>query len=182
MADLSTIEKLRQLLALVPFVGPLVKVGYRIRAAGGPVRWVNKRIVQFILGAIGAAVFGVVDYIELIWSTVTYAFVSAAAPLTGTAEDMGVLNAFGIDLYVLILDLHAIIRDAAGFAGPLSPVLVLGFYAVVLYLTYLGLRAAVPAATDALGAIPVIGSIFDAILTLLVQYTARVTDYVGGDG
>ena len=154
----------------------------QVRAAGGPIRWVNKRIVQFILGAVGAAVFGVVDYIELIWSTITYAFVSAAAPLTGTAEDMGILDAFGIDLYVLILDLHGIIRDTAGFAGPLSPAVVLGAYAVVFYLTYLVIRAAAPAATDALGSIPVFGSAIDAALTFMLRLWGGLTDYVGGDG
>lgn len=175
-------EDVKSLLPDFIFWSEVQNLGQQVKDAGGPVRWVNRRIVQFILGAVGAAVFGVVDYIELIWSTVTYAFVSAAAPVTGTAEDMGVLNAFGIDLYVLILDLHAIIRDAAGFAGPLSPVLVLGFYAVVLYLTYLVLEAAAPAATDALGAIPVIGSALDAILTFMLRLWGGLTAYVGGDG
>lgn len=148
----------------------------QVRDAGGPVRWVNRRIVQFLLGAIGAAVFGVVDYIELVWSTVTYAFVSAGQPISG------ITSRLGVDVYVLILNVHEIIRTAAGFAGPLSPVVVLGTYAVVFYLTYLVIRAAAPAATDALGSIPVIGSVLDAALTFMLRLWGGLTAYVGGDG
>jgi hypothetical protein len=148
----------------------------QVREAGGPIRWVNRRIVQFLLGAIGSAVFGVVDYIELIWSTITYAFVSAGQPLSG------ITSRLGVDLFVVILDVHEIIRTAAGFAGPLSPVVVLGTYAVVFYLVFLVLRATAPAATDALGSIPVIGSAFDAALTFMLRLWGGLTAYAGGDG
>ena len=171
-----SVEDVRDLLPDWIFWFEVEQLANQVREAGGPIRWVNKRIVQFLLGAIGAAVFGVVDYIELVWSTVTYAFVSAGQPLSG------ITSRLGVDLYVVILDIHAIVRNIAGFAGPLSPVLVLGTYAVVFYLVFLVLRAAAPAATDALGSIPVVGSALDAALTFMLRLWGGLTAYVGGDG
>ena len=60
--------------------------------------------------------------------------------------------------------------------------LVLGTYAVVFYLVFLVLRAAAPAATDALGSIPVVGSALDAALTFMLRLWGGLTAYVGGDG
>jgi len=152
------------------------KLGQQVKNAGGPIKWVNRRIVEYILGAVGAAVFGVIGYIELFWTTITGAFVSAGEPVTA------ITTRLGVDVFAIVSSIHETVRGIAAMGGPLAPVLVLGFYAVVFYVTYLGIRAAVPAATDALGAIPVIGSLFDAVLTLYVQFVARLTDYVGGDG
>jgi hypothetical protein len=148
----------------------------QVEDAGGPVKWVNRRIVEYILGAIGAAVFGVINYIELFWTTITGAFVDAGQPVTA------ITTRLGVDVFAIVSGVHETVRGVAALGGPIAPVLVLGFYAVVFYLTYLVIRAAAPAATDALGSIPVIGSALDAVLTFMLRLWGGLTAYVGGDG
>lgn len=156
------------------FWSEVQNLGQQVKAAGGPIRWVNKRIVQFLLGMIGAAVFGIVDYIELVWTTVTGAFVSAGAPVAP------IITRAGTNVYVLFLDVHSIIRSAMGFAGPFAPILVLGLYAVVFYTVFLALRSAAPAVSDLLGSIPIIGSVLDSLLTFGIEFSDRLAGYIGG--
>jgi len=141
-----------------------------------PIKWVNRRIVEYILGAVGAAVFGIIGYIELFWTTITGAFVSAGEPVTA------ITTRLGVDVFAIVSNIHGAVRGIAAMGGPLAPVLVLGFYAVVFYLTYLAIRAAAPAVTDALGAVPVIGSLLDAVLTFMLRLWGGLAAYVGGDG
>lgn len=171
-----TWEGVKSLLPDFIFWDEVQNLGQQVRDAGGPIKWVNRRIVEYILGAVGAAVFGIIGYIELFWTTITGAFVSAGEPVTA------ITTRLGVDVFAIVSNIHGAVRGIAAMGGPLAPVLVLGFYAVVFYLTYLAIRAAAPAATDALGAIPVIGSALDAILTFMLRFWGGLTDYVGGDG
>jgi hypothetical protein len=140
-----------------------------------PTRWARQRIVDYILGAIGALIFGIADIIDQMWGIVIDAIDQA-----GEAVPQSISSA-GAPVSALVADFHGAVGDAAAVAGPASPIIVVGSYAVVLYLSFIVLRAAAPAATDALGAIPIVGSALDAILTWGIGASSRLSSYLGGD-
>jgi len=157
------------------FWSGIEKLANQVRDADGPVNWVRQRIVEYVLGAVGALIFTTADVIDQMWGIVIDAVDQAGAVVPQSVQSAGA------PVTALVVDFHGAVRSAAAVAGPASPIIVVGSYAVVLYLTYIAARAAAPALTDALGAIPVIGSALDAILTWGIGVSDRLAAYVGGD-
>jgi hypothetical protein len=90
------------------------------------------------------------------------------------------LRSAGEPVTLLVAEFHGAVRDAAAVAGPASPIIVVGSYAVVVYLSDILLRAAAPAAADALGSIPVVGSAVGGIVTWGLGVSDRLAAYLGG--
>jgi|GEM_PF-2699759 len=168
-------EWISDLKPLSDYVSELANFAGQVEDAGGPIPWARRRIVEYILGAVGALIFTTADIIDQMWGIVIDAIDQA-----GEAVPQSISSA-GAPVTALVADFHGAVGDAAAVAGPASPIIVVGTYAVVLYLAYLGLRAAAPAATDALGAVPVVGSALDAILSFGINASSRLSGYLGGD-
>lgn len=177
MAEKSPIpDFVSELEPLSNYVGTLVDFAGQVEDAGGPIPWARQRIVEYILGAVGALIFTTADIVDQMWGIVIDAIDQAGAVVPES------IRSAGRPVTLLVADFHGAVRDASAVAGPASPIIVVGAYAVVLYLSYIGLRAAAPAATDALGAIPVVGSAVDALLTFAIGLSDRLAGYLGGDG
>lgn len=161
---------------LADYVDTLVDFAEQVEDAGGPVPWARQRIVEYILGAVGALIFTAADIIDQMWGIVIDAVDQAGAVVPQSIQSAGA------PVTALVADFHGAVQNAAAVAGPASPIIVVGSYAVLLYLMVIGIRAAAPAATDALGAIPVVGSALDAVLTFGIGLSDRLAGYLGGDG
>lgn len=168
---LSTISALSE---LVPYVDTLSDFAEQAEDAGGPVRWVRQRIVEYILGAIGALIFTTADIVDQMWGIVIGAIEQAGGVVPAS------IRSAGAPVTSLITDFHGAVGDAAAVAGPASPIIVVGTYAVVLYLGYIVLRSSAPAVANALGAVPVVGSLLDALLTWGIGASDRLSSYLGG--
>lgn len=140
-----------------------------------PVNWVYKRIVEFILGVVGTIVFGIAGRIENSFSIIIEALELAGEPIVAQ------LNTSFAVLNILVSLYSNALVDVANLAGPAGPVLLLALWA----LTFAGLfvlgRAAVPALTDLLGAIPIVGSALDTLTTFLAQVIGRGISIIRGD-
>ncbi|WP_338740381.1 hypothetical protein [Haloplanus salilacus] len=169
-------DDLESLLPDFIFYDSVARLGEQVRNAGGPVRWVRQRIVEYVLGAVAALIFGVADVIDQMWGIVIMAIDQAGAAVPQSVQSAGT------GLVVVIGDFHTAVVGVATVAGPASPIIVVGIYAVTLSLVFIALRAAAPALTDLLGSVPVIGSVLDALLTFAIQLSDRVVAFLGGDG
>ena len=137
-------------------------------ATTGPLKWFRQRAVNFVLGAVGAVLVQALDLIDTIQSLVEGGLVAAGEPLV-----IGITGG-GSAVVGAITWLSIQIAGIASLFGPLAPVVVFGIWTVVLVLLARALEAALPAITDALGAIPVVGSLLDSVTTFLINF-------VGGD-
>lgn len=171
-----SVEDVKEILPDWIFWGGIARLAGQIRSAGGPVRWVRQRIVDYILGAVAALIFSVAGVIDQMWGIVILALEQAGGVVPPSIQMAGAPVTNAIEMF------HGAIRDVATVAGPASPIIVVGIYALVFYLGFIALRAASPALSDLLGSIPVVGSLGDAALTFAVEAGNRVYGYLGGDG
>ena len=135
----------------------------------GPVTWFRQRAVNFVLGAVGALLFQAVDVIQLLQSIVEDGVTAAGEPLVVA------ITAAGSGVVGLVTWFSTPIAGFASLFGPAAPLVVFGSWTAVLVLAWRVGEAALPAITDALGAIPVVGSLLDSVSTFVINFVG------GGD-
>lgn len=138
-------------------------------ATTGPVTWFRQRAVNFVLGAIGALLFRAVDLIQLLQSIVEDGVTAAGEPLVVA------ITAGGSAVVGSISWFSTMVAGFASIFGPAAPLVVFGTWTAVLVLAWRIGEAALPAITDALGAVPVVGSLLDSVSTFVINFVG------GGD-
>jgi hypothetical protein len=106
-------------------------------ATVGPKKFILRRIVEFVLGGIGAIVFGVANRIDQLWGIIQDGLVAGVAPIDSAIS--GIMPAItGVGL-----TLNQLLYNVASYAGPFAPVVVLGLWTVIMYLLFRALIAVV---------------------------------------
>lgn len=136
-----------------------------------PARFIRKRVLSFIVGVVAALADATGMIGRTAFESVGGAFRAAAEPLAGAVG--GIIFPI-IDTWI---SLNVGVADiATDVLGPAAPIAVIAF---VVFQVALVLRAIPPllvAASDLLGAVPVIGSVLDALATFAIEYIGGSKD------
>lgn len=158
-------EELLDLKPLADYVGILTNF------ASSPYRFIRKRVATFVVSAVAAFAVNLGAVIRDAFGVLVEAFEKAAAGFE-TVESSAIDPAVGFWLGLN----RAFAQGASDVLGPAAP-LAIGL--VVVLQAALILRAIPPAlvaASDLLGAVPVIGSVLDAAATFAIEYIGGSSD------
>lgn len=154
-------------------------VGYLTNLASNPVGTL-RNTVRTILSVI--VVGGILDMGESVVSALlALGQAVIALPEAGFALVSGAGAAVGDTLLAAgAWYIDSIDAVAAGM-GPFGIFLQVGAYGLTVVLVIRAIPPALNALSDALGAVPVIGSLLDAVLTFAIGFGSSLSELVGGD-
>lgn len=160
---------IRDLKPLRSYVGTLTDF------ARDPANFVRTVISVVLVG-------GVIDMGE----SIIAAFLAVGEALVSIPEAVGnLLGAGGEEISTAILDVGrwyvSGVEGVAASMGPFGIFVQVGAYVGVSVLLIRAIPPLLNAGSDALGAVPVVGSLLDAILTFAIDFGAALTDVFGGD-
>jgi len=142
----------------------------------GTLRGVVRTIISVII------VGGVIDmgnaFIDALLA-VGEALVAIPTISFGLVGDAG--GAFGNSVLLAVNWYAGVIEATAVSLGPLGIFFQVGAYALSVVLLIQAIPPALNALSDALGAVPIVGSILDAVLTFVIGYAESLADVFGGN-
>ncbi|WP_049934660.1 hypothetical protein [Haloplanus natans] len=142
-----------------------------IAFAKAPARFIRKRVLSFIVGVVAALVSATGSIGRGAFEAVADAFRAASEPFMGAVG--GVIFPI-IDTWVGLN--VGVANVATGVLGPAAPIAVVAFIVFQLALVIRAIPPLLVAASDLLGAVPVIGSILDALATFAIEYIGGSRD------
>jgi len=136
-----------------------------------PARFIRKRVLSFIVGVVAALVnaTGAIGRVAL--GSVGTGFRDAADPL-GDAVG-GVIFPI-VDTWIGLN--VGVANIATNVFGPAAPLVVIGFIVVQVALVLRAIPPLLVASSDLLGAVPVLGSVLDALATFAIEYIGGSND------
>lgn len=142
-----------------------------ITFAKAPARFIRKRVLSFIVGVVASLASATGSIGREALGSLATALEAAAAPLGGAVG--GILFPIVDGWIGLNVGVANIATDVL---GPAAPIAVIGFIVVQVALVLRAIPPALVAASDALGAVPVVGSILDALATFAIEYIGGSSD------
>ncbi|WP_257627827.1 hypothetical protein [Haloplanus salinarum] len=150
---------------LAPYADTLIAFG------SAPALFIRKRVVSFIVGVVAslASATGAVGRDSL--TSVADAIRKAADSFGGAIGGIvGPVVGGWVDLNLMIA------RASTDLLGPAAPFVIVGVIVLQVALVIRAIPPALVAASDALGAVPVIGSILDAAASFAIEYIGGSND------
>jgi hypothetical protein len=134
--------------------------------ASSPAKFIRKRVLSFLVGAIASITATIGNTGRDVLGRIAGAFDQA-----GTGVTSGIAGA-GEALVGGVIGINVSVAQAASdVLGPFAPIAIVAF----VVLEVLAILRAIPpllvAASDFLGAVPVLGSVFDAAATFVIEYS-----------
>jgi len=136
-----------------------------ITFASNPARFIRKRVLSFIVGVVAALANATGAIGRDALGSVETAWRDASEPIR---ESIGGVVYPIIDGWIALN--VGIANIATDVLGPLAPIAVVAVVVVQLALFIRAIPPALVAASDALGAVPVIGSLLDALASFAIKY------------
>ena len=131
-----------------------------------PARFIRKRVLSFLVGAVASitATFGNTgrDVFARIADALDLAGDSVTSSLDGAGESL-VDGVIGINVSVA--------RGASDILGPFAPIAIIAFVVLEVALVLRAIPPLLVALSDVLGAVPVLGSVFDAAASFVIEYS-----------
>ncbi|MFC7026363.1 hypothetical protein ACFQJ5_16650 [Halomicroarcula sp. GCM10025324] len=140
-----------------------------------PEAWVKRRITEYVIGAVAGFVGVVVGVIDGGFGIIEGGIGSAGDSLLDTLDLAVNSTEVGVQFW------NGLLVDLATVFGPASAIVLVLLWALTFAVVVLLLVAFGPALSDALGAVPVIGSLADAIVTWLQEWLYRLIEFARGD-
>lgn len=143
-------------------------VGFLTDLASNPVRTLRTVVLTivstFIVGGVLDIGRSVVDAVLAVGEAIV-AIPAAAGNLLGGAG-----TAVAVPIFEAVGWFRAEVDAAAASLGPWGVFLQVGVYALLFAIAMRALPALLVAASDLLGAVPVVGSVLDALVTFVVEF------------
>jgi hypothetical protein len=137
---------------------------------------IMRRITEYVIGAVATLVFEIAGVLDSGVGIIENAISAAGGSLSET------LSIFGGGLTVMAEGWQSFLVSIAVAFGPAAPLVLLLLWTATFVALLLAIIAFGPAVTDLLGAIPVAGSVLDAVLTWVQEWAYRLIEFAGGDG
>jgi hypothetical protein len=142
-----------------------------IKFAKNPARFIRKRVVSFIVGVVAALASATGSVGRTALESVASAFRAAADPFGGAVD--GILFPL-VDGWISLN--VGIANVATDVLGPAAPIAVIGAIVVQVALVLRAIPPALVAASDLLSAVPVLGSVLNALATFAIEYIGGSRD------
>jgi len=137
---------------------------------------IMRRITEYVIGAVATLVFQFAGVLDTGFEIIERAITAAGSSLFTTATILST------GLTVMAEGWQSFLVSIAVAFGPAAPLVLLLLWTATFVALLLAIIAFGPAVTDLLGAIPVAGSVLDAVLTFVQEWAYRLIEFAGGDG
>jgi hypothetical protein len=137
---------------------------------------IMRRITEYVIGAVATLVFQIAGVLDTGFAIIEEAVSAAGSSLFTTATMLST------GLTVMAEGWQSFLVSIAVAFGPAAPLVLLVLWTATFVALLLAIIAFGPAVSDLLGAIPVAGSVLDAVLTWVQEWAYRLIEFAGGDG